>query len=159
MVWPQELKNMGISIADVVATDFAIYYLISKACYEKYVEEFFGGWIDEFQTKMNKNAFDRETNQSCLKKIIMNDEIVGFFSLDEQPDKIEGIMIQMIEEAQNRGVGSWYLGYIVSLSQRDNKPIFLRVFKSNPAQNLYERFRFQTYDETYSHYLMRYDPT
>ena len=83
---------------------------------------------------------------------------VGFFSYNELEDKIEGISIQMIELAQNKGMGSFYLQFIISLSQKTNKPIFLKVFKSNPAQNLYKGFGFEIYCETETHYLMRYNP-
>jgi len=64
----------------------------------------------------------------------------------------------MLEYAQNKGIGSFYLSHIVLLSNQQNKPIFLRVFMSNPAQDLYKRFGFIVYDKTISHYLMRYDP-
>jgi ribosomal protein S18 acetylase RimI-like enzyme len=64
----------------------------------------------------------------------------------------------MIEIAQNRGMGSFYLRHITSLSNETNKPVFLKVFKSNPAQNLYKGFEFEIYSETVSHYLMKYTP-
>ena len=64
----------------------------------------------------------------------------------------------MIEKAQNKGVGSFCLQHIVSLSEKSHTPIFLRVFMTNPAQNLYKRFGFEVYDQTQSHYLMQYVP-
>lgn len=84
---------------------------------------------------------------------------VGFFAYNELEDKIDDISIQIIEKAQNKGVGSFYLRHITSLSKRTNKPIMLKVFKSNPAGNLYKRFGFEKYMETASHYFMRYNPT
>jgi len=45
------------------------------------------------------------------------------------------------------------------LSKEIKKPIFLKVFKSNPAQNLYKQFGFETYSETSTHYLMKFDPS
>lgn len=154
-----ELKNKGFSFCDVELSDFATYYNISRTCYEKYVDEYFGGWVEETQIKMNTDAFNNEMKETCFKKLLLNGSIVGFLAFDVHDDKIDGIMIQMIEYAQNKGIGSFYLSHIVSLSNQQNKPIFLRVFKTNPAQNLYKRFGFEVYDETHSHYLMRYDPT
>ena len=66
--------------------------------------------------------------------------------------------IQIIDKAQNMGVGSFYLHHIISLSEKNKTPIFLKVFKSNPAKNLYEKFGFYVYEETQPQYLMRYDP-
>jgi len=65
----------------------------------------------------------------------------------------------MTEKAQGKGIGSFYLEHITSIANSKNIPIFLQVFKSNPAQNLYKRYGFKTYDESLSHYLMKYEQT
>lgn len=153
-----DLKNKGLSLCDIELSDFETYYNVSKMCYEKYVVEFFGGWIEENQIKMNKDAFIHEMKETCFKKLLLNGSTVGFLAFDVLEDRIDGVMIQMLAEVQNKGIGSFYLRHIVSLSNQQNKPIFLRVFMSNPAQNLYMRFGFEVYDKTISHYLMRYDP-
>lgn len=153
-----ELKNKCFSLCNVEPSDFTAYYTISRTCYEKYVDEYFGGWVEEKQIEMNKNAFSNEQKETYFKKILLNDSIAGFLAYNVQEDKIDGVMIQMLEYAQNKGIGSFYLNYIVSLSNQQNKPIFLQVYISNPAQDLYKRFGFTVYDKTISHYLMRYDP-
>ena len=159
MVLQQELVDKGFSISNVNKSDFNIYFVIGRACYEKYVDEYFGGWVDDFQIKMNTDAFNNAIMRSTFKKILLFDEIVGFFAFDELNDKIDGVSIQMIEKARNMGIGSYYLKHIHSLSERDKKPIFLKVFKSNPAQNLYRRFGFVVYNDSISHYFMKYTPT
>ena len=158
MVLSQDLINKGFSLSNVNESDFNIFYTISRLCYEKYVDEFFGGWLEDFQIKMNTDSFNNAMNQSTFKKYLLNNEIVGFFAFNELSDKIDGVSIQMTEKARNMGIGSFYLNHITYLSKRYNKPIYLRVFKSNPAQSLYKRFGFEVYDEIVSHYLMRYDP-
>ena len=159
MVLSQELKNKGFSLSNVGECDLPDYLIIKKKCYKKYVDEYYGGWVDTVQTEMNTNAFNRLSNKSNFLKILLNSETVGFFSFDVLENKIEGITIQLIEQARNMGLGSFYLNYITSLSDKNSVPIFLKVFKSNPAKNLYNRFGFKIYDETSSHYLMRYNPT
>ena len=154
----QELKDKGFSFSEVSELDLSDYLTVKKICYKKYVDEYYGGWIDDVQVEMNTNAFKRLSGKSTFLKILLNDEVVGFFSFDVLDYKIDGITIQMIDKAQNMGVGSFYLNHITSLSDKNMKPIFLKVFKSNPAKNLYERFGFTVYDETSSHYFMRYDP-
>ena len=158
MVLSQKLIDKGFSISNVDDSDFDVYFAISRACYEKYVDEYFGGWLDDFQLKMNSDAFNKEMKQSTFKKIFFNGELIGFFAFDELDDKIGGVMIQMMENAQGKGVGTFYLKHLTSIANSKNKPIFLQVFKSNPAKNLYQRYGFTTYDESISHCLMRYNP-
>lgn len=153
-----ELINKGFLLCNVEYSDFATYYTIARACYEKYVNEYFGAWVEESQIKMNQTSFNNEMKETCFKKILYNDSIVGFLAFDVQDDKIDSLIIQMLECAQNKGLGSFYLNHITSLAKDQNKPAFLRVFKSNPAQNLYKRFGFRVYDKTISHYLMKYEP-
>ena len=158
MLLPDNIKNQGFSIDNVSTADLNCYLNILRICYERYVDEYFGGWIENIQLKMNTDAFSDMMNETVFKKILLNDEIVGFFAYDEQSDKIDGTSIQMIEIAQNKGVGSFYLAHITSLSRKTNKAIFLKVFRSNPAMDLYRRFGFRVSNETPTHYLMRYDP-
>ncbi|MDK2952604.1 MAG: hypothetical protein PWQ77_2269 [Kosmotogales bacterium] len=158
MILSEELKNKGFSLSTVSKNDFEDYLNVKRSCYKKYVDEYYGGWVEDFQIKMNGDSFRKTLKISCFQKILLDGSIVGFWGYDEMEDKINSTSIQLIEKAQNKGVGSFFLKELVSLSDRTNKPIFLRVFKSNPAQNLYKRFGFIIYDEIPSHFLMRYDP-
>lgn len=154
-----ELISKGFSLQDVSIDDLETYIDVKKVCYKKYVDEYYGGWIENIQIKMNTDAFYNMMRETYFQKLLLNNVTVGFFAYNELDDKIEGISIQMLEVSQHKGVGSFYLQHITSLSNKVNKPIFLKVFKSNPAQNLYKRFGFIEYSETESHYLMRYNPT
>jgi len=155
---PQDLIDQGFAIADAVEADFQAYYAISRECYEIYVDEYFGGWDEQVQIDMNSNHFCEKFAQTAFKKLLLHDEVVGFYAFDELGDKIDGISIQMTQKARGKGVGRCYLEYVTAIAERDVKPIFLQVFKSNPAQNLYKRHGFVVYDESASHYLMRYNP-
>jgi ribosomal protein S18 acetylase RimI-like enzyme len=154
----QHLTDKGFSVADVEESDFPAYYAVKKACYKKYVDEYYGGWVDDVQKELQIREFNNSLSTSSFIKISLNNEIVGFFAYNELDGEISGITIQMTKEAQGNGVGSFYLEHITSMSNKNRKPIFLKVFKSNPAKNLYERFGFETYDETATHYLMSYTP-
>jgi len=90
-----ELKNKGFSFCDVELSDFATYYNISRMCYEKYVDEYFGEWVEETQIKMNADAFNNEMKETCFKKLLLYGSIAGFLAYDVQDYKIDGIMIQM----------------------------------------------------------------
>ncbi len=62
------LKEKGFKLCDVEASDFAVYYEISRACYEGYVNAFFGGWDEARQIEMNRDAFQSERNETCFQK-------------------------------------------------------------------------------------------
>ena len=47
-----------------------------------------------------------------FKKITLNNEVGGFFALAELHDKIDGVLIQMIDKAQNKGFGSYILSMV-----------------------------------------------
>ena len=158
MVLNQDLLNKGFRIANVSESDYERYYYIIRVCYEKYIDEYYGGWVEETQLKMNTDTFNRRMNQSTFKKLLLNDEVVGFIAFDVLPDKIDGISVQLLDQAQNMGIGSCCLNHIVTLSKKHIIPACLVVFKSNPSQNLCNKFGFIPYDETDSKYLLKYDP-
>ncbi len=157
MLLTDELKNHGFLLQNVNHNDLEYYINVKRTCYKTYVDEHYGGWVENTQIDMNTAIFTKTIKDSCFKKIILNDVIVGFLSYNEGIDRIDEISIQMIGIAQHQGIGSLYLQYITALSIEKKKPIFLKVFKTNPAQNLYKRFGFETYAETVTHYLMRFN--
>jgi len=151
MILPSKLVQLGFALAAVNDEDYHDYFAVKKACYSTYVDEYFGGWIDEIQREMNAAQFQQAKMRSCFAKILLHGKTVGFFSYNEHEDKVDGISIQMLKQARNHGLGSFYLKHILS----KNKQIELTVFKSNPAKELYARHGFVIYDETASHYFMR----
>ena len=61
MIIPQNLIDKGFSFTEVSEKDLSDYLAIKKICYKKYVDEYFGGWIDDVQVEMNTNAFNIRT--------------------------------------------------------------------------------------------------
>jgi len=151
---PPTLAALGFSSADVKETDFDDYFRVKKACYSGYVGEYFGGWVDSVQLEMNAAQFRQAMRHTCNQKLLLHGETAGFFAYDEHADSIGGVSIQLPEQARNHGFGSWYLAHITSRG----KPVTLKVFKTNPARHLYARFGFAVYDESPSHFFMRYEP-
>ena len=154
----EKLMAQGFALAEVKDSDLDIYIEIKKLCFEKYVDQYFGGWVDEVQREMNSKAFEVSKEESCFKKILLQGKTVGFFSFNEGTDVIDGLTIQMLPEARNFGLGSWYLKYLTDLSEHTGKIVILKVFKSNPAQQLYIRHGFGICDDLKAHYLMKYEP-
>lgn len=153
------LLEQGFSLQAVAADDLGRYLDVKRDCYRKYVNEYYGGWAEDDQMARNTQAFRQMMEQTCFLKILLEDEIVGSLAYDIQADKIDGISIQMVAAARNRGIGSLYLRHITALADEANKPAYLKVFLSNPARQLYRRWGFEPYGQTASHELMVYRPS
>ena len=158
MEFTEKLKSHGFSLAKVEDTDFESYCTVKKVCYEKYVVRYYGGWDDAFQHNMNKTAFENTKGHTAFYKILMQDEVVGFFSFNVKADVIEDLTIQMLPQARNKGIGTFYLHYLTALAKQEHKPVVLKVFQSNPAKALYERHGFRVYEDIRTHFMMKYDP-
>lgn len=152
-----DIESMGFRLADINEADINDFLQVHILVNKKYVVEhkaFLGEWNDEnvyidFNCKMHSTYF---------KKVLLYDETVGFLGYNQTEIQIDDISIQMIEKAQNKGIGSTFLLYLIQLSAEINKPLCLKVIKTNPAQNLYIRLGFEVYSETEVFYYMRYIP-
>lgn len=153
------LAEQGFSLHAVVSDDLGRYIDVKRDCYRKYVVEYYGGWVEDDQVERNTQAFGQMMEHTCFQKILLDDDIVGFLAYDIQEDKIEGLSIQMVAAARNRGIGSLYLRHITALADGMNRPAYLKVFLSNPARRLYRRWGFEPYGQTASHELMVYQPS
>jgi len=157
MILPQSLVDRGFELLDVTKQcDLIDYLFIMKCCFKKYVDECYGGWFDDDQIGRNTVWFDRFMAHSCFKKVVLRDKTVGFFAFDEKENCIDGVSIQILEEAQGQGIGSFYLRHIVALANEKGVTACLTVFKSNPAQELYKRFGFEVCGEIEAKYSMEY---
>ena len=150
-----ELKSDIFSLLDVSNEDMGDFILTEKLTHYKYVAEhkdFLGEWNEDIL----RRAFELKREMTFFKKIIWNDEIVGYLSYDQKEDKIDNVFIRILEKAQNRGVGTLFLSYLKELSKEYNIPVFLVVIKTNPAQILYEKLGFERYKEQDVFYHYRY---
>ena len=135
-------------------SDYEFIYNVKNIVYEKYVDELFGGWDDSTQHKMLDDFIEAE--EENINIILCGNEKIGFINGKILPDgEYEQGNICLLPKWQGKGIGTYLLKEVIE-RQKDHS-IVLRVFKSNPAKNLYERLGFKTYSETQSHFLMRKD--
>lgn len=133
--------------------DYQFIFDTKKICYKKYVEENYGEWNDESQYEMLDKFL--ETTKNNIKIIIVNGKRAGFLDGHNINDSTyEQGNICILPEFQHMGIGTNILTNLIY--QNKNKNIILRVFKQNPAQNLYKRLGFEIFEETKSHYKMIY---
>lgn len=151
------MNTQEIRLEAVAHADLPAWIDTKKACYKNYVDQYYGGWVDDIQAKRNTATFEKSLSMTYFRKITIGGSTVGFLGYDEQRDRITGITVHMYAHARNLGIGSGFLAQITERSRITGKPAYLKVFKSNPARILYERFGFRVYNETESHLLMKYE--
>ena len=151
-----ELKLKSFSLMDISDADIDDFILLEKLTHYKYVAEheyFFGEWNEDIL----RSAFAGKREMTFFKKLIWEDETVGFLCYDQKEDKIDNIFIRIAEKAQNKGVGTLFLSYLKELSLEYSIPVYLVVIKTNPAQYLYEKLGFECYKEQDVFYYYQYN--
>lgn len=131
--------------------DYDFVYEVKKIGYQKYVEEYYGGWNDEQQHEMFKDFL--KTRKDKIQIIVVGGNAAGFIDGGTIDDETyEQGNICLLPEFRGKGIGSQILQKVID--ENKGKNIKLRVFKSNPAIRLYQRFGFEIVGETKSHYNM-----
>ena len=152
----RQVESKGFSLVDVNDADIADFILLEKHTHYKYVAEheyFFGEWNEDIL----RNAFAGKREMTFFKKLIWNDETVGFLCYDQKEDKIDNVFIRISAKAQNKGIGTLFLAYLKELSLEYNVPVYLVVIKTNPAKHLYEKLGFERCMEQDVFYYYQYN--
>jgi len=132
-------------------TDYDFVYDAKKIGYKTYVEEYYGPWNDEQQHEMFESFLKERKDK--IQIIVVGGNAAGFIDGGTIDDETyEQGNICLLPEFRGRGIGSQILQKVID--ENKGKNIKLRVFKSNPAVRLYQRFGFEIVDETKSHYNM-----
>lgn len=130
--------------------DYNFIFRVKKISYETYVKHFFGEWNNEVQKEMFDKFIKESSDNIFLIKI--KNKKVGFINGQIGDDCYNQGNICILPKFQNQGIGTKILKSIIE--SHKTMDIKLKVFKNNPARNLYERLGFQIDGETNSHYLM-----
>lgn len=152
-----ELKNKEISMMDTAEADLVDFISIEKSTHNKYVVEhkdFFGEWNEEILIK----AFELKRTQTFFKKLVWNNETVGFLGYNRTEDQIDNVFIRIIEKFQNKGIGTLFLLKLKEVSGEFGIPVWIVAVKTNPAQNLYKRLGFEFEKEENVFYYFKYMP-
>jgi hypothetical protein len=89
-----ELINQGFSLQDVNIGDFGSYIDVKRACYKKYVDEYYGGWIENTQIKMNTDAFNDMMEETCFQKLLLKNIPVGFLPIKNWKIKLRAFLFK-----------------------------------------------------------------
>jgi len=86
------------------------------------------------------DAFDAEWGARQSFIIGKDGKPVGFISLSHEPEYLYVRDVQLCEPFRGEGIGAWVLAQISGMAQAQAMTcIRLKVFKSNPAVELYRR--------------------
>jgi ribosomal protein S18 acetylase RimI-like enzyme len=102
----------------------------------------------EYERVWQSQSFDEEWPERQSFIISKADRQIGYLSFSLEPRYLYLRDVQLCEPYRGEGVGGWVMQQIVSMaSERGARSIRLKVFKSNPAMQLYERQGFRVVGE------------
>ena len=116
----------------------------------KYVEEAFGGWDEAAQ----RRDFDRRLLLSTHEILERDGRAIGCLSTAQLPDAIALHRVFLLREAQGQGIGTALVREVIARGAALGLPVRLRVFKTNPAHELYRRLGFAVVGEDATHFRM-----
>lgn len=144
---------MKFDIVKITKDDIETIYNIKRASIFDYVNGIWG-WDEAYQLEDFNYSFVIDN----FRKVVINNEIIGFYELDETDTIINITEIHLIKKFQGKGIGTEIIKSIINKGKEINKNIKLGVFKENTmAKKLYLQLGFNIYEETATHYLMVFE--
>jgi ribosomal protein S18 acetylase RimI-like enzyme len=112
-----------------------------------YFTKYWGGWKPE--------AFRKDFDVKSTKIIFKNNRRVGYYVLKNKEDYFYLENIQISSTLIGKGIGTYLMNVIEKeVSQSSIRTIRLQVFKDNPAQRLYEKFRYKNIQDNGNSVIM-----
>lgn len=142
---------MEYSFRNCTLEDYDLLFRLKEENFKSYIEECWG-WDTEDQHRRLKE--DLELNINHKKIIVVNDISVGVYSVGIIDGDFFIEEINILKEYQNNKIGSRILKEQLAENALNGIVTKLRVFKKNPAKNLYERLGFRIFKEIETHYHM-----
>jgi len=129
--------------------DYRYCYNLSKRNMLHYLEKHWGGW--------KRGAFRKSFDPKKTKIILKNNRRIGFYIILKKPNCHYISTIQISKQMRGKGVGTYMLNTIENKIRKQSKIklIELRVFKDNPAKNLYKKLGYIKKEEDESSILMK----
>ena len=140
-----DLEKMGFCLLDMNKTDLDDFLRIDKLTFQRYIDEYPDYFGDKYNSEIGTDCFHQKMKLKFFKKLLLNNEVVGFMNYDQKSDKTDDISIRIIEKAQNKGIGTLFISHLIKLSQEICIPIYIEAINTNPVQNLYKRLGFEFY--------------
>ena len=142
----------GVTVRLFDPTDLDALYGIHREVMRDYVEATWGPWDEEWQ----RTHFEESLPAPRLQVILHGYDIAGAIDCQRHRDRWTINSIEIAQEFQNLGIGTWLILRLCQQARADGVPVDLQVLKANaPARRLYGRLGFLDVGETATHWLMR----
>jgi ribosomal protein S18 acetylase RimI-like enzyme len=131
--------------------DMDFVYGIRQQTLAEYVRATWGTWDADDQ----RSRFEETWNPQQWEVIVVNGYDVGVLQVDRDGDPVCLWNVEIIPEAQGRGIGSVVIRDIVDKAHASGVPVVLQVLRTNTdARRLYERIGFVFAGETATHTVL-----
>ncbi|WP_097004553.1 hypothetical protein [Lacrimispora amygdalina] len=157
MILSDDRIREGYIIEAVGEEDLDQYVKIRKEFLKPFVDQYYGGWVDEIQKIIADDLFQRTRKDASFLSIRLNGLIIGFLTYKEQPDQITDVSVIMSASGSERELLSDFLDFITCLSDRTKKPVLLTVYQASPFADIYRGHGFTVYGTSRTHFLMCYN--
>jgi GNAT superfamily N-acetyltransferase len=124
-------------------------------------------WSDEqkaafvrWQFGLQQNEYQATYPNQQYSVILVDDQPAGRIWISRGDDQVRLLDIALLDEFQNRGVGTVLLRRLIDEASRDNKPLRHMVFVLNAdAKRFYERLGFVVIEEVGAYHHMEWRGT
>lgn len=121
-------------------------------------------WSDEqkaaflrWQFGLQRSEYEATYPNQEYSVILVDDQPAGRIWISRADDQTRLLDIALLEEFQNRGVGTLLLSRLIDEATRDNKPLRHMVFVLNAdAKRFYERLGFVVIEEVGAYHHMEW---
>jgi ribosomal protein S18 acetylase RimI-like enzyme len=143
---------MIYSLRQANDADYEFLYNLNRLTLREYIEPLWG-WHEEWQQDYFRAKFYAPARQI----IVVDGRDAGVVVVEERPAEIYLGLIELLPEAQGRGIGTDIINRLKAQAHQTNRPLTLHVLKTNqPARRLYERLGFQVVEEEENRFRMSY---
>lgn len=142
------------ALRPATTADARALWTIKKSCLRRYVEETWGVWDERLQHEHFSATFDPHET----RVIATAAGCIGYLAVRAEPRELNLLNIMIAPAHQHRGLGTAILRELLADAQSRRVPVRLQVLRVNPARALYERLGFAVYEETPTHFRMRWRP-
>ena len=132
------------------ASDHDFLKQLHHAAYREVVTRQFGGWVESDQDAW----FEKGLSEAAFEVIEKDGRLVGALALQQAPDHLFLMELQILPDCQQQGIGTAVLRSVLERAAALALPVQLRVLHQNRARALYERHGFVVTGATETHYLM-----
>lgn len=144
--------QLNIELIPAKDSDYEILKNIHHITLKSHISKIWG-WDEEFQNNYFKENFDEKN----IQLIYQTGRVAGYLQSWQSQRKIALVNLLVLPQYQNLGIGTEIIKNLQEEAEKDFKQLELGVFKVNTsAKRLYERLGFKIFDESKTHFLMRY---